>query len=287
MLHSSKQTQDAHVNLSISMVIYRSEITVVLHTLQHLERAVQQAIEQGILGAKPKLYLIDNEDDNFTVSFYERLKALWQSHALDITYLVGHGNIGFGRGHNLCLNLALGDFHLLLNPDITLPQEALVQLLSLMSAHPEIGLMSPCLINEAQQLQYGNRRYPSLWGLFLRGFAPQWLKRHFTQYLDGYLLKDVLNNNTLQYDFPIHSGCFLLLKREVWEHLEGFDPKFFLYFEDYDLSLRANQLAKTAYTPTVKVTHYGGNTAKKGSRHIRYFLCSAMIFFNKHGWKLW
>jgi hypothetical protein len=67
----------------------------------------------------------------------------------------------------------------------------------------------------------------------------------------------------------------------------GFSARYFLYFEDFDLSLRFHRLADIAYVPSVRITHGGGNAARKGGAHQRLFIRSALTFFRTHGWKLW
>ncbi|MDT8407941.1 MAG: glycosyltransferase, partial [Methylococcales bacterium] len=131
--------------------------------------------------------------------------------------------------------------------------------------------------------QYLTKRYPSIWVLFLRGFAPDWLKHRFYKKLADYECQD---RNETQTQVEIASGCFMLLRRSAWRAVQGFDPDFFMYFEDFDLSLRLRQKGwGIAFTPTVRIQHHGGHSARKGLRHIGYFLVSAGRFFNRHGWK--
>jgi GT2 family glycosyltransferase len=81
------------------------------------------------------------------------------------------------------------------------------------------------------------------------------------------------------------SGCFMFFRRPVLEKLGGFDGSFFLYFEDFDLSLRAATQGEVAYVPAVRIQHDGGAAARKGLRHIRWFATSALHFYRLHGWK--
>jgi GT2 family glycosyltransferase len=73
----------------------------------------------------------------------------------------------------------------------------------------------------------------------------------------------------------------------VLQRLDGFDPRYFLYFEDYDLSLRTGRIARIVYVPAVRIVHFGGGAADKGFQHIRLFAASAWRFFGTHGWRLW
>jgi hypothetical protein len=85
---------------------------------------------------------------------------------------------------------------------------------------------------------------------------------------------------------PIATGCFMLARGEMLRRLGGFSPEFFLYFEDFDLSLRLGRLADIAYVPQVRIVHAGGHAAGKGWAHRRMFIRSAVTFFRRHGWRL-
>ena len=86
-------------------------------------------------------------------------------------------------------------------------------------------------------------------------------------------------------DAVIVSGCFMLMRRAVWERAGGFDPAFFLYFEDFDLSRRVADHAEIHRVPACRIVHGGGQASRKGWRHINLFMRSAARFFSKHGWR--
>ena len=78
----------------------------------------------------------------------------------------------------------------------------------------------------------------------------------------------------------------MLVRTPLLRKLGGFDPRFFMYFEDYDLSLRIGREAKVAYDPRARIVHHGGAAARKGWRHVGWFIASACRFFTRHGWKI-
>ncbi|MCF8002608.1 MAG: hypothetical protein K9L32_00105 [Chromatiaceae bacterium] len=85
----------------------------------------------------------------------------------------------------------------------------------------------------------------------------------------------------------IFSGSFMFCRRLPLARLGGFSDAFFVYFEDFDLSLRVANLGTVAYVPKVKAIHFGGHAARKGLRHILLFSRGAWTFFQRHGWKWW
>ena len=125
---------------------------------------------------------------------------------------------------------------------------------------------------------------PAVFDLFLRGFAPRWLRQRFAARLGRYEMRDVIGDQVV-WDPPLVSGACMLFRTAVLREAGGFDPRFFLYFEDYDLSLRVARKTRIAYVPAVKVVHHGGHAARKGLRHIGLFVRGAATFFRLHGWK--
>jgi GT2 family glycosyltransferase len=137
----------------------------------------------------------------------------------------------------------------------------------------------------AGERQYLCKRYPSLWVLFLRGFAPAFVRARFSTAIESYEMRDIPADHPFA-PIPLASGCFMLLRTELFERLGGFDPRFFMYFEDYDLSLRIGREASVAYVPGARIVHHGGEASRKGPRHVAWFVRSAWRFFATHGWKL-
>lgn len=256
-------------------MLYKSPREQVAATLRALERAVS-----AMRTALPvKLFLIDNDPASNGWGDY----SLTCKAGLPVEFLFGQGNVGFGAGHNLVKG-RIGKYHLILNPDAEVATDALEEALSFLRAHPECGLLTPYAIWDDGQRQYLCKRYPTVFDLLLRGFAPAFVKHLFSSRLDRYEMKGV-TEEAVAWDPPIVSGCFMLFRGDVLKQLGGFDPGYFLYFEDFDLSLRAAQQARVAYVPNVRIVHHGGHASRKGLRHISMFARSAFRFFGKHGWR--
>ena len=103
--------------------------------------------------------------------------------------------------------------------------------------------------------------------------------------LDRYEMRDRMEAEVVR-DVPLASGCFMFARRDVLAAVGGFAPEYFLYFEDYDLSMRIRRIAEIAYVGRVRIVHHGGEAARKGQKHVRHFFASALRFFRTHGWKI-
>jgi GT2 family glycosyltransferase len=271
--------------LSISIVTYRPEAEVLQATIQSLSVALERAFHSQV-AQTGAVMLVDNGPGTASKELLHRLtkseNLRWLAPSMLI--LSGHGNVGYGRGHNLALRRTNSDFHLVLNPDVILSQSAIVQAIGFLRAHPDVGLLAPETKGPDGAIQYLCKRYPSVVDLLLRGFAPQSVKRRFARRLARYEMHDIVDNATV-FDVPIVSGCFMLFRRGVLERIGGFCEDYFLYFEDFDLSLRTGKASRIAYVKDVKIVHFGGDAARKGWRHVLMFARSGIRFFNKHGWK--
>ena len=269
--------------LTASIVTFRPEPRLFGRALASLATAIVEARRRGALG-EARVYVIDNGPETARGALAPAMAA-WPAQAGAIELIAGHGNVGYGRGNNLALERAGSDFHLVLNPDVELEPDALAESLAALAQHPEVGLVAPAAYGDDGRLQYLCKRYPSLWVLFLRGFAPARLRGRFDAELAHYEMRDVIGEQFVS-GVPLASGCFMLARTPLLRRVGGFDPRFFMYFEDYDLSLRLGRESRVAYVPQARIVHHGGEAARKGLRHVAWFVASAWRFFARHGWRV-
>ncbi|HET7401831.1 MAG TPA: glycosyltransferase family 2 protein, partial [Usitatibacter sp.] len=268
--------------LSVAVVTYRTPAAMLARALESLARAAAEArAAAGLM--QVRVFVIDNSPREAHEPVMEGLRA-WPAEAGPLELLHGHGNVGYGRANNLVLDRLDSDLHLVINPDIELAPEALVEALRTLAAHPEAGLLAPAVFGADGARQYLCKRYPSVWVLFLRGFAPAALRRRGAGAIARYEMRDVIGDHYVD-GVPLASGCFMLVRTALFREVGGFDPRFFMYFEDYDLSMRISRQARLAYAPGVRIVHGGGEAARKGARHVGWFMASAARFFSRYGWK--
>ncbi len=275
------------IEISISVVVYRPEIVVVFNTLKSLINSL--IYTNKLFRISSKVDVCDNTPLDLKNDFEDKLKIFILENTYDIisyNYITKNENLGFAKANNISLLNSSSKYHLIINHDVMLERDNLLRLLDYMESNPDTDIVTPKVYDWIDEntltttQQFLIKRHPSVFQLFLRGFAPKFLKKIFSSTLSSYECKD-LDFSITQTNLEIVSGCFMFCRTESLKKVGGFDENFFLYFEDFDLSKR---ISRKDYFPEAVIYHRGGNASKKGWLHRKLFIQSAYQFFRKHGW---
>lgn len=290
----------AATTLAVSVVLHDSPLRVLEACLVHLADSLALAQDAGVL-AGAEITLRDNRStDAYRCALQALVDGLratapsWQQWRLQFS----DSNPGFGAGHNAALVDTAAEALLVLNPDVDLHRDALLRGLAFLAGEPGVVALNPRCWRGDGRREYLCKRYPSLTDLLLRGFAGARLRERFDVRLARYEYRDCADDSAsigdgreaaglVPTDVELLSGACLLCRRDAFEAVGGFDERFFLYFEDFDLSLRLAPHGRLCCLPAMQVVHHGGFAARKGWRHRRLFAASAWRFFGAHGWRLW
>ena len=274
-------------SLTVSVVTFRPDAALLERCLRMLALAIGAAREDGCVNSVA-VALIDNSEDRKVAEEVIRLgKARFADSGIQVTYLHGHLNIGYGIAHNLMLHGTGADYQLVLNPDVEVASDAIANAVRWLDTHPEVGAAAPAVTRPDGTPGFLCKRYPAVFDLFLRGFMPGFVRAMFRKRLERYELRDYIDpaSDKPALGLPVMSGSCMLVKRKAIDTTGGFDPKYFLYFEDFDWSVRLNKVTQTVYLPSFRVIHHGGYAARKGWKHFWWFVQSGFRFYNKHGWR--
>lgn len=150
--------------------------------------------------------------------------------SLGATHVIRHTeNLGFSRACNAGLRRAIGRYIAFVNPDVTVDFSTLPLLSSMLSA--EEALLGPQLIYPDGKLQPSGRGFPTLWKQIINRLSPPQDENSYYKFAQSDQVKYV--------DWV--TGAAVCGRRETLECLNGWDERFFIYYEDVDLSLRAWQ----------------------------------------------
>lgn len=267
--------------LLVSIVLYESDRDQLATTLASLEVAVGVACERGLIGGCTLLVV-----DHSPQALAAEVLAGWRRQYVllnPLDYAWNPANPGFGAGHNGSFARAVDGhaFFLVANPDLDFYPDSIASALAFLEQQPEVGLLGPALAAADGSLAPACFRYPDLLTLASRLLGGPLARQRSWQYQCRDWNADQVFRNP-----PVLSGCCMLFRSHAFAALKGFDPGYFLYFEDFDISWRAGRQGLSCYCPSMRVRHHGGATARKNHRHRYLFIRSALRFFRSHGWKL-
>lgn len=225
-------------------------------------RALYADLEGSSLGgARSEVWVVDNASKDGSVP------AIRQAFA-QVKRIENWENLGFGAANNRALEQARGQFLLLLNSDAFPLPGAVAALLKYLREHPEVGAVGPRLLNGDGSLQ------PSCWKF--PGPARAWAEAVGLSALlpQHPVVGDYFrwaHDTERRVDFVV--GAAVLLRREVYEAVGGFDESFFLYAEETDWMKRMAQANwPIVFVPQAQVTHLGGASgASKPGQNPLFF----------------
>lgn len=224
--------------------------------------------------ALSQVFVIDNASSDGSMSGLEQID-------LPLTIIHNQENRGFGAACNQGARAGSGEYILFLNPDTQLFEGSLHLPLTFMqqSENQQIGICGIRLIGDDGKPTIAAARFPSLRVLFgkmsgLSKIAPAQFPPHM-------MSADELPTNQVV-DQII--GAYFLLRRSVYELCGGFDERFFVYFEEVDLALRAKQAGfESYYLADATAYHKGGGATDAVRAHrLFYSMRSRMQYAHKH-----
>jgi GT2 family glycosyltransferase len=183
-----------------------------------------------------------------------------------IKLILNNKNTGFGPANNQGAKLAKGEYLFLLNSDTIIKNNILLELEKFLSENKDVGIVAPKLFLEdgsEQPFAFGD--YPRLLSLIFEKFtkAPKYLDNPF--------------------EVEWVSGAALVIRKEIFDKVGGFDENFFMYFEDIDLCKRVREAGyKVMVNPLVNLTHLCGKSPARFIKRKSYYYESQDYFYKKH-----
>jgi N-acetylglucosaminyl-diphospho-decaprenol L-rhamnosyltransferase len=200
---------------------------------------------------------------------------------LDVDVLRNAVNRGFGAASNQAAAQGKAPFLLILNPDTRVAPDTLELVLAYMTKpeNASVGIVGVRLVDDAGSTQRTCARAPTFWRLLAQAAG---VDRLLAPAVRPHFMTEWDHADTRPVDQVM--GAFLLIRRSLFERLGGFDERFFVYYEDVDLCVRAAQTgASTVHFAGASAWHKGGGTTDRvRDRRLFYFLRSQVQYAGKH-----
>jgi len=237
-------------------------IVIVNFNTKKLTRECIESVVKNTKGITYEFIVVDNDSKDGSV---EMLKKLQNSKTPKLKLVVNQDNRGFGQANNQGMEISKGRYILLLNSDTLVKSNVLAEMVSWMDKNPKAGIASCGLRFKDGKIQGTGGYFPTLarvfaWMTFLDDIPG--LMKFITPFHPMHGLSPFDKNikffkKEKQVDWV--TGAFLLMRKEVYEQIGGFDKAYFMYVEEVDLCYRAKMAGwQVWYLPRWHIIHYGG-----------------------------
>lgn len=247
---------------------YVTGCIVTYNNMSSIDQTISTLLE-NTKGVDFKLAVVDNMSADSTP---EHIRRTYPA----VEVIEPHTNNGFGSGHNVVLPRLESKYHCVINPDISISDDVIAKMAAYMDAHPEIGLLSPKICFPDGRMQILGKRNPKIKYLVasrMRGEGePGGLLREYAM-LDTDLSVPVEIENA--------TGCFMMFRTELFKKIGGFDERYFMYFEDCDITREVRRHAKAVFYPEAVVYHVWGRESKKNFKLMLVQISSMLKYFTK------
>lgn len=222
-----------------------------------------------------EIIIVDNDEKKI---IEHELKKIFP----EVKYIKALGNIGFGAGNNLGASYAKGDFLFFLNPDTEIYSKVIDILVDFLQKNPNTAIVAPIFTdrnNKPYDLQ-GAKRLTPLRAIFTLSFIHRLLPNN--SIAKDYLLSSW--NKTKLKEVDVVPGTGFVIRTNIFEEIGGFDEKFFLYFEEFDICSRVKELGYKIYIlPNARVKHIWEASTKKATFDVKkIFVQSRFYYFKKY-----
>jgi hypothetical protein len=237
-------------------------------------RAVRAVLASEASGIDVDVVVVDNASTDSTLAI---LRDLGDS----VDVVASSNNLGFSRACNLAARHAGGEYLLFLNPDTEVRSDAVAHAVRHLREHPEVGVVGGrTYYEDGSTNPTCCFRAPSLWSAVCSATGVSSLLRRSSwfnpEHMGGWPRSE-------DRAVDVVTGCFLMLRRSLFEHLRGFDERFFLYSEDTDLCRRVRDRGLSCmHVAQVELLHAGGASDSMRSEKVTKVMRAKSQYYEKH-----
>ena len=235
-------------------------------------------LEQCVLSVQKALSTIDGEiiviDNSSSDDSCEMMKQLFPN----VKLIENKENLGFPKGNNIGVAQAKGEYICILNPDTVVAEDTFSKILNTKNWQQNTGIIGCKLIDGTGNfLPESKRGIPTPWVSFTKIFGLYKLSNIFGKYYAQHLTENQSGK------VGILVGAFMLMQRELYNEIGGFDENCFMYSDDIDLSYMVLQKGKyNYYFHETAVIHYKGESTVRDEKYMKRFQEAMQFFYKKH-----
>ncbi|SHG42600.1 Glycosyltransferase, GT2 family [Flavobacterium fluvii] len=230
------------------------------------------SVQKAILNIDAEIIVIDNNSQDDSC---EMMKNRFPN----VKLIENKENSGFPKGNNIGVSQAQGEYVCILNPDTVVAEDTFTKVLAFAKKQKDLGIVGVKLIDGTGNfLPESKRGTPTPFVAFTKITG---LYKVFPNTFGKYYAQHLSENVTGKVEILV--GAFMLMKRELYNDIGGFDENCFMYSDDIDLSYMALKKGKSNYYfHETSVIHYKGESTVKDGTYMKRFREAMNFFYKKH-----
>jgi GT2 family glycosyltransferase len=252
----------------------RLSVIILNYNVRYFLELCVLSVQQAIKDLDAEIIVVDNNSpDNSCVMMKQRFP--------DVTLIENKENSGFPKGNNIGVDLAKGKYICILNPDTVVAEDTFTKVLAFAGQQDNLGIIGTKLIDgRGRFLPESKRGVPTPWVAVTKIGA---LYKIFPNVplFNKYYAQQLNENQSGKVDILV--GAFMVMKRELYLEVGGFDEDCFMYSDDIDLSYTILKKGlNNYYFPATSVIHYKGESTVKDGSYMNRFREAMQFFYKKH-----
>ena len=240
-------------------------VVILNYNVRYFLELCLQSVAAALEGIDSEIIVIDNDSKDGSCAM---VKEKFPS----VVIIENNSNVGFSKANNQAVKVAKGEYVCILNPDTVVAEDTFESILEFANQQTNLGIIGCRLVDGL--------------GMFL----PE-SKRNIP--IVKIAIKKIIGNSKAYYADHINEfdtakvevlvGAFMVLKRSLYNSLEGFDEDYFMYGEDIDFSYKSLKKGyDNYYFGNTSVIHYKGESTRRNDIYLKRFYGAMQIFYKKH-----
>ncbi|WP_372756796.1 glycosyltransferase family 2 protein [Mariniflexile sp.] len=240
-------------------------IVILNYNVRYFLELCLKSVQAAITNLEAEIIVVDNDSEDDTC---EMVKTLFP----EVVLIENKENFGFSKGNNIGVSHAKGEYLCILNPDTVVAEDTFKSMLAFVESKSNLGIVGCKLIDGIGNfLPESKRNIP---------FVKEAVKKLFGD-SQMYYANHLKEDQTGKVDVLV--GAFMLVKRDLYNKVGGFDEDYFMYGEDIDLSYSVLKLGyDNYYFGSTSVIHFKGESTLRDKHYARRFYGAMQIFYKKH-----
>ncbi|MGM5470736.1 glycosyltransferase family 2 protein [Flavobacteriaceae bacterium LMO-SS05] len=240
-------------------------VIILNYNVRYFLELCLKSVQAATVNIEAEIIVVDNHSSDDSC---EMVKSLFPQ----VVLIENDVNYGFSKGNNQGVSMAKGEYICILNPDMVVSEDTFDALLNLAETSDNFGILGCRLVDGSGTfLQESKRNIP----------LPKIALKKLLGFPKTYYANQVGEFETGRVEILV--GAFMLMKKVIFNKVNGFDEDYFMYGEDVDLSYRIHKMGyKNWYYGAVTNIHFKGESTLRDKNYTKRFYSAMQVFYKKH-----